>query len=145
MPIHLNQIGAFEFIDLVGVIGGRQERVELFERPGVEGHGARKNKVAGVPFPLVSVRYVEDFYAAAAELTAALGMTGTVVEVVRNSVEYGYYLLLDVQEHSPPFAVEKVIGGVTEQQVDDESLADEDLHVRTELRWTLIWKADPTP
>lgn len=145
MPVHLNQIGAFEFIDLIGVIGGRQERVELFERAGVEGHGARLNKKAGVPFPLLSVRYVEDFDSAAAEFTTALGMTGTVVEVTRNSVSYGDYLVLDVQENQPPFAVFNVIGGVTAQQVSDESLGDADLEVRTELRWTLIWKADPTP
>ena len=145
MPIHLNSVGSYEFLDLVGTIGGRQERVELFERPGVEGHGARLNKVAGVPFTLVGTRYVEDFDSAAAEYTELLDMVGTVVEVKRNTTSFGDYLILGVTEAQPPQAVYQVIGGVTAQQVTDEGLADADLEVLTVYQFALLWKADPTP
>ena len=145
MPVHLNQIGDFEFIDLIGNIAGRQERIELFERAGVEGHGARKNKVAGEPFQLVAIRYVEDFDSAAAEFTELLAATGTVVEVTQNTVNYGEYLQLHVARATPPQAVFGVIGGVTDQQDSDDNLEDSDLEVRTEYVFTLIWKADPTP
>lgn len=134
MPIHTNSIGSFTFNDLIGTIFPRRKRIELFERPGVEGHGARNMKRAGKPFELISLSFVDTFAVAATTHADYLDEVGEIVTLTRNSVNYGQYLIVDCEEHSPPKAVSNVIsnGAVT---------GDEVLQI---MRWTLVWKADPS-
>lgn len=126
MPIHTNSIGSFTFFDLVGSIYPRQEQIEVIERPGVNGSGARKTGARGKPFVLLSITYFDDFSDAASELTSYKAYVGDALHTVtRNSVNLGDFLVLEVTEATPPMAVLNVAGSPSSQ-------------VRAEHRWRLL-------
>jgi hypothetical protein len=127
MPVQTNSIGDFTFIDLVGTIYLRQESLEVIERPGVVGTGFRKLAARGKPFELVSINYVWDFATARTALIAYNALVGEdPVAVIRNSINYGTFVVLNVTEAEPPFAVYNVIG-----------TPDTSVQVRQTIKWQL--------
>lgn len=126
MPIHVNSIGAFTFFDLVGTIYPRQEQLEIIERPGVDGSGARRSGARGKPFVLVSVAYYTDWTDYHMSLYEYKDLVGQDPQTLtRNDEDYGTFLVLEVTEVQPPQAVMNVAGDPTKQ-------------VRGVTRWTML-------
>src|SRR4051812_13461371 len=110
MPVHTNSIGDAIFYDLIGTIYSPQQQVEIIERPGVSGSGARLTGSRGKPFDLISTTYHTNFSAAQDAMEAYVTLKTSLQYLVRNTIEYGLHIVLDVAEASPPFAVVNVAG-----------------------------------
>lgn len=96
-----NSIGANTFVELTGAIFYRQEQLEIFNRPGVVGSGVRRLGARGTPFELTSKQYHADFAAAKTALQTYDDAPGTnPVTLIRNSIDHGTYLVLEVMEVS---------------------------------------------
>jgi hypothetical protein len=125
MPVLENSIGTAEFQDLVGTIYPRQAQIELIDRPGVDGVGARNTGTKGKPFKLVSVTYHANFAAAASAMTDYIALKSSLQILVRNDEVFGSALVQDVTEATPPQAVYNVAGAIGAQ-------------CRAEVEWTLV-------
>lgn len=125
MPVHTNSIGAQTVFDLVGTIYSRQQQIEVIDRPGVDGSGARLTGARGKPFMLTSVAYHATFTAAKTAMTAYVALKLSLQEVIRNGVSYGNFIVLDVAEATPPYSVLNVAGSPGST-------------VRAEVKWTLL-------
>lgn len=125
MPVLTNSIGGYTFFDLLGVIYASQQQVELIDRPGVDGSGARLTGKRGKPFSLVSVTYYANFTAAKTAMATFVAMKTSLQNLTRNSVSYGNYIVLEIAEAKPPFAVINVAGAGGAQ-------------CRAEVKWTLV-------
>jgi hypothetical protein len=126
VPILVNSIGSAVFFDLIGTIYLRQEQIEVIERPGVDGSGARKSGARGKPFQLLAVSYHDSWSAFHTAMTAFKAYPGTDPQTLtRNGESYGSFLVLDVMEARPPQAVLNVAGSPSSQ-------------VRAETAWTLL-------
>jgi len=101
MPVLENSIANLQFFDLVGHIVYAQEKIELFERPGVDGLGARRTGSRAVPFELTSVTYHQNWSTALAALGVYHQLPGNnPVALVRNGTDHGVFLVLEVSEVS---------------------------------------------
>ncbi len=125
MPVLENSIGTAEFQDLVGTVYPRQAQIELIDRPGVDGVGARNTGTKGKPFKLMSVAYHDNFAAAITFLSDCLTLKGSLQILVRNGEVLGSVLVQDVTESKPPQAIYNVAGAPGKQ-------------CRAELAWTLV-------
>jgi hypothetical protein len=99
MPVLENSINNLQFFDLTGPIVYSQEKIELFEREGVDGLGARRLGSRGEPFELSSITYHQNWSTALAALGVYHALPGTdPVTVVRNGTDHGVFLVLAVAE-----------------------------------------------
>ena len=107
MPVHVNKIGAYTFIDIRGPFDLRQEQIELFARPGFDGVIARKTGNRGKPFTITTISYATDFVAAQTAInTFHANLVGAdPVEIIRFSQNEGTFLILSVNESEPPKAI----------------------------------------
>jgi hypothetical protein len=115
MPVHTNSIGSFDFIAMEGTVFLRQQELEIIKRPGVNGVGARRLGEQGKPFDIVTVNYEATLQAAANKLDdyIALKNASNLVALVYHDIPYGFFLLLEVKEAKPPYAIMSAIGGFT--------------------------------
>lgn len=128
MPVHVNKIGEFQFLQMAGPPYLRQEQVELIERPGVDGSGLRRLGQRGKPFQVVTTNYVESLAEAKAQmdLYKAEVADDTPLELIRHSVSEGTFFVLAVVEQYKG-AIFNSLGGFDGNE--------ECLHVVT---WTLL-------
>lgn len=133
MPVHTNSIGGYRFLELQGVPYLRQEQLELVERDGVDGTGVRKLGKRGKPFQFVSVNYEESFATAAAKMLEYIDLVGLgPVDIVRNSIEEGGFVVLSVVERER-YAIFSQLGGI--QEDEDHPVNLECCHI---VAWTLL-------
>lgn len=126
MPLLTNSIKTFTFDDLVGALPLRQEKLEIFTRPGIDGPGARKLGQQGGRSTLKTVRFCEDWQDAEDTLVNYQELPGqNAVAIVRNSINHGTFLIVSVREVKVQ-AVSNAVGTlVTDPQV------------RLECEWTV--------
>lgn len=101
MPVHVNSIGSYTFIDLQGIIDPRSEQLELLNRPGYDGTIARKTGSRGEPFMVQTVTYCTDFSVAKDAVLLYKSLIGEDPQtVIRYTVNHGDFLVLRVREVS---------------------------------------------
>lgn len=141
MPVHTqeiavldnvgNPVGAqtFGFVDLVGVPILASASVEVLARRGVDGVGLRVGGTRPQPFTLQSVAYPASFSIAKSVIANYKATKGAEygVRLTLNSVVYGTFDVIAVEEKSPPRAVLVKVGG--QAGLDG---------VRQACAWTLI-------
>ncbi len=125
MPVLENSIGTAEFQDLVGTVYPRQAQIELIDRPGVDGVGARNTGTKGKPFKLVSVAYHDNFDSATAAMADYITLKSSLQILVMNGTLLGSVLVQDVTEANPRQAVYNVAGAPGKTS-------------RAEVEWTLV-------
>ncbi len=125
MPVHVNSIGEAVFFDLIGALSPKQETLEIIERPGVDGCGARRMGTRGKPIEFLSISYHTSFTTALEFLQASKTLVGDDPQtVIRNDVTLGTFLVLSVEEATPAYAVVNVAGSPGSE-------------CRLEMKWTL--------
>jgi hypothetical protein len=132
MPVQENKIGTpgspgvwLEFFDLIGTVFPIQNEVELIDRPGTDGIGARLTGAKGKPFELRSITYHASFTAAQTAMASYVALKSSIQTLVRNSVTVGTVIVVEVTEASPPQAVYNVAGASGAQ-------------CRAEVKWKLV-------
>lgn len=96
-------VGAVTFTFLYGRIPAAQDAVELYDRPGLDGHGARKLGKRSPPATLRGVTFETSINNAGAQLVAAQALAGTIVTVVDDfGVSTSNVLIEDVRQASDP-------------------------------------------
>ena len=84
-----------------------------------------------MPFVLTTICYHTSFASYRLDLESYLTSVGTgPVQLIRNGVDQGDFIVMDITEAQPPQAVYSVAGAPDKQ-------------CRSVLRWTLIHQADP--
>jgi hypothetical protein len=113
MPVHSNSIGDFEFLSMEGQVFYRQQEIEVIDRPGVTGSGARRLGRRGKPFTVLTMNYEANLLAAEAKMQMYIEMKDTedLVGLVRHDVPEGFFLVLEVREQSR-YAITNSIGGL---------------------------------
>ena len=128
MPLFSNSIDGNTFDDLQGSIVLRSEEIQVFKRLGVNGLGARLTGSRGRPFKLISVKYVLDFGAAKDALVLFAGLKGNnPLTIIKQSVDYGLFLVLDVREAQESQAILNPVGTIIANA-----------QVRQVLEWTFV-------
>lgn len=128
MGQHTNQIGTFQFDDLRGGIGFRQERLKLIRRPGTDGAVIQRQGQQSREFQVTSITYQLSFQTAKDILESYKALCGqNPQQVVQNSIVKGAFAVLSVEEDGSPRAVASVAG----QIVANAKV----LHI---VRWTLV-------
>lgn len=95
MPVHVNSIGSFTFFDLDGDVFLRQQGLEIIDRPGVPGSGARRLAERGQPFVLKSTQYYEDWTDFRTTLASYVALVGQDPQtVIQFDEDWGTYLVL---------------------------------------------------
>lgn len=113
MPVHTNSIGDFEFLSLEGAFYLRQQQKELIERAGVDGSGARRLGRRGRPFEVLTVNYEESLESAHDKMLQYIELANDdPVTVIQASVDKGTYLVLEVRERVPAYAIFPSLGGL---------------------------------
>jgi hypothetical protein len=134
MPVHTNKISDFEFLGMEGTIYSSQQQKELLVRPGVDGTGARKLGKLGKPFQIVTTNYEVDFFEAANKMEQYIDLCDSdPVLLMRYDVPYGNFIVLEVVEAVPPYAIFPSIGGI--QPDPGNPVALECCHI---VVWTLV-------
>lgn len=111
MPVHTNTIDNFHFLGMEGAPHLRQEELEIFERPGVDGSGVRKLGARGKPFEVRTTNYVASFTVAKELMDQYKALAGEdPVEWIRQSVSEGTFLVLAVRE-TARYAIFNALGG----------------------------------
>lgn len=133
MPVHINKIGEFQFLEMEGSPELRKQRLEIIERFGVDGSGVRKTGKRGRPFQIRTMNYEESFESAKAKFDLYKLLIGDDhQEWIRQSVSEGTFLVLDVVEQDR-YAIFNSIGGI--QDDPDHPVNHECCHV---VVWTLL-------
>lgn len=123
MPVHLNSIDGLPFVDMQGNIEPRGEQLELFMRPGYNGHIARKTGVRGTPFRVRTVNYVSTLAYCKTVLEEFKLLIGVdPVEVYQYSVYRGTFLVLNVRQVEVKAMVNCTLGNYQARLVCDWEL-----------------------
>lgn len=113
MPVYINKIGDFQFLEMDGVFHLRQQELEPITRVGIDGTGLRRLGERGKPFEVVTLNYEADFDSAEDKVDEYLELVGSdPVAVIRFSESEGDFFVLQVREQRPPFAIFNSLGGL---------------------------------
>lgn len=142
MPFHLNSLAnhadyeaasvRVRFDDLAGEVVLRGEELEILNRPGVEGCGARKLGRRGKPFELAAVLYCPDWQYAhdiLANYQTLIGLDP--LYLTKQSVAWGTFLVLEVAATRTE-AVYSVCGDAVNAAYYPT------LEIRLETKWKLL-------
>ena len=100
MPL-VNQIDIFTFEDLQQNVPSRAERLEVFERMGYNGVGARRTGFRTGPIKMTSIRYTQSWTTARNILVSYQDLIGLdPVRIIHHDLFLGFFLIEDVQELS---------------------------------------------
>lgn len=128
MPFHTNSIGGIVFDSMDGPVVPSRQELQIFRRAGINSIGARKVGIHAKPFKLTTVKYVADFTADKDAMVTYLALIGSdPVAVVLQSIDWGNYLLIDVQTAEPPQAVTRAVNTIIPNPT-----------VRQKLNWFMI-------
>ena len=107
----MDSIASAVFIRLDGDVEGKGMELSEITRPGVNGRAWKQEGVRGKPFELTGTVDVVSFAAADATISYYLGLQGSVVSFVQNSLSYSNFLVLSVSNcHKTPLGT--AVGGI---------------------------------
>jgi hypothetical protein len=130
MPTLVQKIDTFDFDALVGDLDLPGEKVEVFTRPGIDGHGAREVGSRGVPTKLQAMLYVADWDDVETKLAAYKAIAGTdPVTIIKNGTTWGKFLIIEVRNLPSTHAVLHAIGSITAGNPE----------VRMNTEWTVLY------
>lgn len=112
MPVLTNKIDTLFFDDLRGNIPLREQQLETFTRPGIDGVGFRKTGKRSQPTTLRTTHYVADWDAAKDAITAYQALVDTdPVTIIQHSTDWGTFKVMSVKQVEAK-AVTSVIGSL---------------------------------
>lgn len=112
MPVLTNKIDTLFFDDLRGNIPLREQQLETFTRPGIDGVGFRKTGKRSRPATMRTTHYVADWAAAESAITAYQALVDVdPVVIIQHSNSWGTFKIMSVKQVEAK-AVTSVIGSI---------------------------------